>query len=178
MLCREWEIWALSPKWNVFIKPLPSYPNHLYRRRSRKIARSRGAGWLQESRVFQTHMHSKIRAAHTRPAQVQARQVHSPERRRRTQGYIPNQEGMCNWYTVLKEKYIFFSNWEIGYINHASEQALWNLLPTYVYDLNPWNYEATPFDECEQPLGFNHPTGRVWHHITLKTYNRGALARL
>lgn len=52
-------------------------------------------GDYKKAGIPDTHMHSEIRAAHTRPAQVQARQVHSPERRRWTWAYIPHHEAMC-----------------------------------------------------------------------------------
>jgi hypothetical protein len=67
---------TFDPKWNVFIKPLPSRLRDPCRRGGRKTVRVRGGGELTETaspRQDGTDEHTETVALHIRPAQVQIR---------------------------------------------------------------------------------------------------------
>lgn len=84
-----------SPKWNVFIAPIPSKIMNRRRRGDRKFVIPKEIASSRQKRT-DALVNSQTLAADTRPAQVQARCGPNTEREKWTRSLTPNKEAIYN----------------------------------------------------------------------------------
>lgn len=95
----------VNPKWDIFIKPLPSGMRAIWKRRQKDCLSQRG--WVSTRKIqqgWQTSQLTKTVAACTVSLQVQARWVVRVKRGKYTSILILNQEAIANWHLLAKKK--------------------------------------------------------------------------